>query len=126
MSRGAEPRSKLAELGPDRCTRQLSALRMLRPIGGFMFEANRQSPEARPFPPTRGDLKVPPHALAAKWPPDDDDLPGAPGGGLPGGLPGGGAPGGGGFPGGYPGGGAPGGFDAGDGDFKSGKGKLVA
>ncbi len=86
-----------------------------------MFEANRHSPDPHPSAP-----KAPPHALAAKWPPDDDDLPGAPGGGLPGGLPGGGAPGGGGYPGGLPGGGAPGGFDPGDGEFKSGKGKLIA
>ena len=44
---------------------------------------------------------------AAKWPPDDDDVPGAP---MP--------PGGGGF--------APGGYGGGDGDFKKGRFAPVA
>jgi HEAT repeat protein len=80
--------------------------------------------------PRVGEHAVTPPVLAAKWPPDDDDLPGAPGGGLPGGgFPGGGGPAGGG-PGGFGGaggfGGGSGGFDPGDGDFKSSKSKFIA
>jgi HEAT repeat protein len=77
-----------------------------------MLEPNRPNPSSR--------LR-PPFVRAAKWPPDDDDGPAAPGGGMPaggGGLPGG--AGGGGFPAGG------GGFDSGDGNFKKGAIKPVA
>lgn len=52
-----------------------------------------------PQPPSPSAIvgRIPPRVYVAKWPPDDPDLPGAPGGGLPGG------------------------FDPGDGDFKKGK-----
>ncbi len=62
--------------------------------------------QEQPAPPRHPSAPPAGVVYAAKWPPDDGNLPGGPGGG-------------------FPGGGMPGGFDPGDGDFKKGKVKPV-